>query len=93
MSSINKTPASLSGSKSYDEWLKLVDIWRKFTSLEPKKQGPAIVLSLERESQDVVLELDSDIISEKDGIGKIIPRLNKIYKKDNLHKNITPRIF
>ena len=51
------------------------------------------MLSLERESQDVVLELDSDIISEKDGIGKIIPRLNKIYKKDNLHKNITPRIF
>ena len=46
MSSMNKTPPSLSGSKSYDNQLKLVDIWRKFTTLEPEKQGPAIVLLL-----------------------------------------------
>ena len=84
MSSINKTPPSLSGSKSYDDWLKLVDIWRKFTSLEPEKQGPAIVLLLEGEPQDVVLELDSDVISGKDDVDKIIARLNKIYNKDEL---------
>ena len=85
MSSINKTPPpSLSGSKPYDDWLKLVDIWRKFTSLEPKKQGPAIVLLIEGEPQDAVLESDSDIISGKDGVNKTIARLSKIYKKDEL---------
>ena len=51
MSSINKTPPSLPGLKPYDDWLKLVDIWRKFTSLEPWKQGPVIVLLLETKSQ------------------------------------------
>ena len=83
MSSINKTSPSLSGSKSYDDWLKAVNIWRKFTSLEPEKQVPAIVLLLE-ELQDGVLELDSDIIYGKDSVDKIIARLNKIYKKDEL---------
>ena len=83
MSSINKTSPSLSGSKSYDDWLKAVNIWRKFTSLEPEKQVPAIVLLLE-ELQDGVLELDNGIIYGKDSVDKIIARLNKIYKKDEL---------
>ena len=84
MSSISKTPPSLSGSKSYDDWVNLVNNWRKFPSLEPEKQEPVIVLSLEGESQDGVLELDSDIISGKDGVDKVIARLNKVYKKDEL---------
>ena len=40
------------------------------------------MLSLEGEPQDVVLELDSDIISGKDGVDKIIARLNTVYEKD-----------
>ena len=32
----------------------------------------------------MVLELDSDITSGKDSADKIIARLNKIYKKDEL---------
>ena len=48
-----------------------------------EKQRPAIV-SLVGEPQDALLELNSDIISEKDDVDKIIARLNKIYKKDEL---------
>ena len=40
------------------------------------------MLSLEGEPQGAVLELN--IISAKDGVDKIIARLNKIYKKDEL---------
>ena len=47
MASNNKSPLLLSNSKSYTDWLKLIDIWRKFTNLEPGKQGPAKILSLE----------------------------------------------
>ena len=80
----NKNPPSLSKSKSYADWLKLLDIWRKFTSLEPEKQGPAIVLSLEGEAQDAILELSTNDITDKDGVDKIIERLNRLYKKDEL---------
>ena len=41
-------------------------------------------MSLVGEPQDALLELNSDIISEKDDVDKIIARLNKIYKKDEL---------
>ena len=57
---------------------------RKFTSLEPKQQGPAIVLSLEGEAQDAILELNTNDITDKDGVNKIIERLNCLYKKDEL---------
>ena len=42
------------------------------------------MLLLEGEPQDVMLELDSDVISGKDDVDKIIARLNKIYNKDEL---------
>ena len=80
----NKSPPSLSNSKSYSDWLKLIEVWRKFTSLEPEKQGPAIVLSFEGEAQDAILELNTNDITDKDGVNKIIKRLNHLYKKDEL---------
>ena len=49
-----------------------------------RKQGPAIVLTLERKAQDVVLELETQEISHKDEVNKILCRLNKFYKKDKL---------
>ena len=79
---MNKSPPLLSKTKSYDDWLKLIEVWRQFTTLEPEKQGPAVVLTLEGEAQDAVLELQTTELTGKDGIDKIINRLNKIYKKD-----------
>ena len=64
--------------------MKLVEVWRQFTTLEPEKQGPAVVLTLEGEVQDAILELDTFEITQPDGIDRIITRLNKIYKKDEL---------
>ena len=64
--------------------MKLIDISRKFTNLEPGKQGPAIVLPLQGEAQDAILELDTTVISGTDGVNKIIERLNRLYKKDEL---------
>ena len=59
-------------------------IWRKFTSLEPKKQVPAIVLPLEGKAQDAIHELNTNEITDKDGVSKIIQSLNHLYKKDEL---------
>ena len=84
MSNINKSPPPLKNCKSYEDWQKLLDIWCMFTNLEPEKQGPAIVLTLEGEAQDAVLELSTAEITQKDGVKKIIAQLDKIYKKDEL---------
>ena len=53
----------------------------KFTSLEPEKLGSAIVLSLEGEAQDAIHELNTNDINDKDGVNKIIERLNRYIRK------------
>ena len=73
MPNLNKSPSLLLKSKTYGDWIKILSIWLKFTSLESEKQGLAIVL-----------ELHTDVISGKDGVSKIIEKLNKMYKKDEL---------
>ena len=84
MSNLNKSPPLLSKSETYDDWIKLLSIWLKFTSLKSEKQELAIVLTLEGEAHDKVLDIHTDVISGKDGVSKIIKRLNKIYRKGEL---------
>ena len=83
----SKTPPSLSKAKNYQDWLKLIKIWRKFSDLPKEKQGPAIVLSLENEALDAVLELEEETISAENGVDTIIAKLDRIYKKDETLEN------
>ena len=78
-SNSSKTPPSLSKCKTYEDLLKLTNIWRRFTDLPKNRQGSALVLSLENEALDVVLEID-------EAMGKVdatINRRNKLLKKDS----------
>ena len=49
-----------------------------------KKKGQLMILSLEGEAQDAALELTSEEVDAADGVDKIIERLDKLYKKDEL---------
>ena len=79
----SKTPPSLSKCKTYEDWLKLIKIWCRFTDLPKNRQGSALVLSLENEALDAVLELDDEDIGKDNGVDVIIDRLNKLFKKDS----------
>ena len=82
--SYNKAPPLLSQCKNYEDWKKLMTIWKELTSLDKKKQGPALVLALDGEAQEAALELSSADISSEEGVTKIIERLDRIYAKDKL---------
>ena len=80
----NKIPPVLSKYKTYDDWIKALSIWVKFTDREKKKQGLAVFLSLEGEAQEAVLELDEALITSDDGVKHITKRLDlkdKLLKK------------
>ena len=81
MSNMNKSPPLLSQAKSYNDRIKLIEVWRQFTTLEPEKQDLVIVRTLEREAQDVVPEIETSDITKPDGIDRIITRLYKIIEK------------
>ena len=61
-------------------------LWTKFTDLEPARQGPALVMSLEGKALDIILELDDKDISHNNGVTTIINKLNSLYKKDKLNE-------
>ena len=54
-----------------------------YTDLPKNCQGPALVLSLEGEAQDVVLELNENDFSKENGIDLIIAQLDKLFKKNS----------
>ena len=82
--SYNKAPPLLSSSKTYSDWKKLINIWTELTTLEKKKQGPALVLTLEGKAQEAALELPQAQITGDNGVKQILTRLDKIYEKDKL---------
>ena len=66
--SYNKAPPLLSSSKTYSDWKKLINIWTELTTLEKKKQGPALVLTLEGKAQEAALELSPEQITGENGV-------------------------
>ena len=80
MATANKAPPNFSKAKSYSDWIRFVRLWTKFTDLDPTRQGPAIVMTLEGKALDTILELDDSEISGKEGVNKIINSLSNLYK-------------
>ena len=78
----NKAPPAFSKDVNYEKWCKKLKIWQSLTSLEAKKQGPALFLALDEDSQEAVLDLDHKEIACDNGIANIIACLNKLYLKD-----------
>ena len=82
MASSHKVPPLLKNSASYNDWKKMVTVWKSFTPLEKNKQGGAILMTLEGAAQDTVLELEAADINSDEGIDKVIEKLDKLYTKD-----------
>ena len=82
----SKVPPQLRNFKSYNDWVRLVNIWTIFTDLETERQGLELVMSVSGKAFEAILELDDKDISSKDGIKLIVEKLNILYKKDELHE-------
>ena len=67
---------------SWKEYKKEIFIWQALTTLEVKKQGPALYLSLKGRAKEVAKGLSQESIIAEDGIDKILNELDKVFKKD-----------
>ena len=80
-----KAPLTLTKDITYANWKKEISIWQLFTSLERKKQGPAIFLSLSDQAREAVLELELDKFNDDNGVKNLLEKLYKLYLKDDTH--------
>ena len=56
-----------------------------FSSLEKKKQTPAIFLSLSGQAREAVLDLGLDKLNDDNGVKNLLEKLDKLYLKDDKH--------
>ena len=77
-----------SENKRYDTWIKEINAWELTTSIDKNKQGLSIALSFPEGSQvrqRVFDESDNlDDLNADDGVKKLILRLDKWYKEDDI---------
>ena len=84
----NKAPPTFKKEDDFEKWKRKLDIWRKFTNIEKTKQGPALLLSLDDETQDHVLELPDSKIASDTGIEEILKILDSLYLKDKTQSHM-----
>ena len=77
------TPPALCQTKNYEDWTKLIRIWKTACGLDNNKLGPALLLSLEGEAQDAALHISEVDLMKDDGVDKIIQQLDNIFKKND----------
>ena len=76
-----KAPPRLNKSV-YSVWKNELKIWVAFTSLDKKKQAPAIFLTLTGQAREAILNLEVNVLTAEDGVDKLIQELDKLYAKD-----------
>ena len=78
----NSPPPGLDNAKHYDDWVKLVNIWKDVNDLPDNKKGPALLLTLQKEAQEAALQVATEELNGANGVKAIIDELDKIYKKN-----------
>ena len=70
-------PQFLEGS--YESFKKEIDIWKLLKTCNDIEQGPIVFRSLTGRAKIAALELSAEDIGSKDGLDKIIKKLDKLY--------------
>ena len=66
----------------YENWKREIEIWQAFTDLAPKKQGPAIFLTLQMKALEAALEIEIKDLTDDQGVKKLIEKLDSLYLED-----------
>ena len=77
-----KAPPTLNEKIVYSTWKKELKIWEAFTSIEKKKQAPAIFLTLSGQAREAVLEIDLEKLASDDGVKNLVAALDELYLVD-----------
>ena len=77
-----KTPPVLADEDGYTNWKQDLEVWRMYTDIDKKRQGPAVYLCLSGPARDCVRDIDSAVLGSETGVEKIIEKLDTLFEKD-----------
>eukprot|EP00171_Calliarthron_tuberculosum_P004551 IDg4551t1 len=78
----DKTPPAFDGHSNYAAYRKDVAIWLLLTTLNSKKQGPALIGRLSGEAKSAAKSLELTVIASENGANAILERLDQSYGID-----------
>lgn len=77
-----KAPPPMRQDLPYSEWKHEVQVWKAFTNIEPRKQGPAVFLSLTGSARDAAHEIPVDTLDSDTGLNVLLGKLDELFLKD-----------
>ena len=77
MDSKSTTKALHFDGNNYQEWKKVVEIWKKATSITPDKQGPYLILQMSGKAISVAVDLE-DV-----SIDNLLKKLEEVFGDTN----------
>ena len=77
-----KTPPILTDEIQYSDWKNDMEIWKLYTDLDKKKQGPALYLTLSGKARECVRGLKSAEIGDEGGLQLILTKLDAVFEDD-----------
>ena len=77
-----KAPPPMRKDLPYKEWLHELKIWKSFITLDKKKLGPAVFLSLAGEARDAAREISEEDLCKENGLDVLITKLDSLFLKD-----------
>ena len=77
-----KIPPRMQGVENYESWKADLDMWSELTDLEPEKRAFAVHLVLEGAARIASGELGKAVLGKKDGLDKLIEKLDQLFLKD-----------
>ena len=77
-----RVPPAFEEKKSYESWKNEVEMWKRVTELDKKKQALAVALSLTGRARDTALEISADVLNADDGMAKLVEALDNVFLKE-----------
>ena len=73
MSSIKAPPIfNPDEDDDYESWKNDVEVWQAFTKEEPKRQGPAVYLSLKGKAREAVRGIPVNDLKKDEGVDVVL---------------------
>ena len=82
MSQSTIPPPPMREDAPYEDWKKEIQVWQLITNLPDKKQGPAVLLSLQGKARNLCLEMDMTELTTDKGVEAILKKLDGMFLAD-----------
>ena len=77
-----KVPPKFDEARPYECWKNEVNIWRRVTELDKKKQAVAVTLGLDGRARETAMEIPADDLDSDDGMATLFTKLDEVFLKE-----------